>query len=130
MSAQVHYVLSPFKGNTNTGDPQGIKLYLQATKEIDKEANKLDIPVSNAKYIIDNFPSLANKYGWGRLSFMVYTGTVEMNIFWQVYHIQIVYIHHQEHGYLGLLGIGNVSNQVLPNALVVSAIQTLSFNAL
>ena len=34
--AAVNYVLSPFEGNINTGDPMGIKLDLQVTKEIDK----------------------------------------------------------------------------------------------
>ena len=32
----VNYVISPFEGNRNPGDLQGIKLNLQATKEIDK----------------------------------------------------------------------------------------------
>ena len=41
----VNYVLIPFKGNINPGDPQGIKLYLQATKEIEKESHKLDVKV-------------------------------------------------------------------------------------
>ena len=46
MTAQaVNYVLSPIERDTNTGDPQGTKLYLQAKKEIEKEADKLDIPV-------------------------------------------------------------------------------------
>ena len=54
----VNCVLSQFEGNRNTGYLQGIKLYLQATKEIDTEADKLDISVSNAKYIIDSFLSL------------------------------------------------------------------------
>ena len=106
MSDTVNYLLSPFKGNTNTGYPQGLKLYLWATKEIDKEAEKLDISVSNAKYIIDHFPSLAKKYGWGSLAFMVYTGAGAMNIFRQVYQIQFADMHHQAHGYFGLIGIG------------------------
>ena len=46
MAATVaNYVLSPFRGNINPRDPQGIKLYLQATKEIDKESDKLYILV-------------------------------------------------------------------------------------
>ena len=32
----VNYALRPFGGNINTGYPQGIKLYLQATKDIEK----------------------------------------------------------------------------------------------
>ena len=39
----VNYVLIPFEGNINPGDPTGLKLYLQATKDIDKETDKLDI---------------------------------------------------------------------------------------
>ena len=49
--AAVNYVLSPFEGNINTGDPMGIKLDLQVTKEIDKETDKLDISVSNTNEI-------------------------------------------------------------------------------
>ena len=64
----VNYMLSPFEGNTNTENPQGTKLYLQEKKEIDKESEKLDSPVSNTKDIIDNFTSLANKYDRGRLN--------------------------------------------------------------
>ena len=39
----VNYVLSPSEGNTNIGYPQERKIYLQSTKEIDKEYDKLDI---------------------------------------------------------------------------------------
>ena len=55
MAAPINYVLSPFEGNTNTGYPQGIKLYLQSTKKIDKEYDKLDVSFSNDKYIIYHF---------------------------------------------------------------------------
>ena len=41
----VNYVLSPIERNTNPGYPQGTKIYLQAKKEIEKEADKLDISV-------------------------------------------------------------------------------------
>ena len=41
----VNYVLIPFEGNINPGDPTGLKLYLQATKDIDKEIDKLYISV-------------------------------------------------------------------------------------
>ena len=36
-------VLIPFEGNKNPGYPQRPKIYLQATKDIDKESGKLDI---------------------------------------------------------------------------------------
>ena len=77
----VNYVIIPFKRNVNPGDPQGLKLYLQAAKEIDKESENLDISVSNAKNSIDHFLSLANKYGRGRFELMVDTGAVAKNIF-------------------------------------------------
>ena len=32
----VNYLISPFKGKINPGYPQGLKFYLQETKEIDK----------------------------------------------------------------------------------------------
>ena len=42
----VNYVLIPFKGNINPGYPHWLKLYLKK-KEIDKEAEKLDISVTH-----------------------------------------------------------------------------------
>ena len=36
----VKYMLIPFEGNTSTGDSQGIELYPQSTKDIDKESDK------------------------------------------------------------------------------------------
>ena len=42
-------VISPFEGNINPVDPTGLKLHLQAIKEIDKKAYKLDISVSIPK---------------------------------------------------------------------------------
>ena len=98
MAAPVNYVLSSFEGGLNPGDPQGVKLHRQATKEIDKEADKFNISVSNALDIIYHFPSLANKYDLGRHAFMVDTGADEKSIFRQVEQIQIADMHHQEHG--------------------------------
>ena len=77
----VNYVLSLFEGNKNPRYSMGIKLYLQASKCIYKETDKLDISVSNYKHIIDHFLSLADKYGLGRLAFMVVTATGTNNIF-------------------------------------------------
>ena len=79
-----NYVLIPFEGSISHVDPLGIKLHLQSTKDIDKEAGKFGISVSNSKYIIDNFLSLANKYFLIRLAFMVDTGAGTNNIFIQV----------------------------------------------
>ena len=59
---------------------------------------------------------------------MVDTGACPNNVFRQVEKIQISDMHHQAHGYLGLLGIGNVGNQFLPKPLVVSSLQNLSNN--
>ena len=55
----VNYVLIPFEGNINYGYPTGIKLCFQATREIDKETDNLDISVSYTKYIVYHFFSLA-----------------------------------------------------------------------
>ena len=116
----VNYVLIPFKGNINPGYPHWLKTFIKATKEIDKEAEKLDISVSNSKDIKDAFFILANKYVWGSLAFMVGTAAGSKNIFRQVEQIHISDIHHQVHVYFGLLGIGNVGNNVLPNYLEVT----------
>ena len=79
--AAVNYVLSPFKGNINPGDPTMINIYPQATKYMDKENDRLDISVSNAKGIIYHFLSLAKQYGWECLKFMVGISTGANNIF-------------------------------------------------
>ena len=93
MTAPINYVLSPFEGNINTGDQTGLKLCLRATKEIEKKYDKLYISVSNAKYIIDHFLSLANKYGWERIAFMVNTGAGANTIFSVVDQIQLADTH-------------------------------------
>ena len=72
----VNYVFSPFEGNINPGDPQRIKLYIQAKNYIDKEDDKVENLVSNSKDIICHFLSLSKKYVWEGLSFMVQTGSV------------------------------------------------------
>ena len=55
--ATVNYVLSSFEGNIYPGYPTGLKLYLQATKYIDKETKKLDISITkpNTLYITFSF---------------------------------------------------------------------------
>ena len=124
-----NYVLIPFEGIINNVYPQGFKFYIREAKDIDKEYDKLDISVSNAKDIIYNFLSLAIKYGWGCLVFMVETGAGTKNIFRQVEQIHISYMYHKSYGYFVLLDIGKVVNQFLPNPLVVSVLQNLFNNA-
>ena len=94
----VNYVLSPFEGKIHPGYPQGIKHYIQAAKEIYKEYEKLDISVSNSKDIMDHFISLAKKNVWGRLVFMVETGTGAKNMFRKIEQIHISDMHHHAHG--------------------------------
>ena len=60
---------------------------------------------------------------------MVQTVAGTKNIFSQVDHIQIAYIHHQAHVYFVLIGIGNVGNNVLTNPLVESYLLNLSTSA-
>ena len=60
---------------------------------------------------------------------MVDTGAGSKNIFMQVYQIMISDMHHQAYGYFGMIGIVNVGNTVLPNPLVVSALQNSSNNS-
>ena len=105
----LNHVFIPFEGNVNPGDTMGIKLYLQETKEIDKETDKLDISVSNNKDIIDHFLGIYNKYGWVSLAFIVGTTTGENNIFIIEEYIQLADMQKQTHGNFGLIGIGNVS---------------------
>ena len=69
-----------FEGNINPGDQSGLRTHLQGTNDIEKETDKIDISVSNAKYIVDQFLSLDEKYGWGHLAFMVRTYTGGKNI--------------------------------------------------
>ena len=84
MASVVNYVISPFDGNIHTGDPQGIKLYLQVKKDMETESNQLDISVSNSKDVVENFLSLAKKYGWRCLAFMLHTGACDKKKIWQI----------------------------------------------
>ena len=70
----VNDMIRPFEGNINPVGPLGIKLYLQATAQIDKESDKLDVSVKKSKDIIDHFFCLPKKYGQGSLIFIVETG--------------------------------------------------------
>ena len=45
MDSPINYVFIPFEGNINPIYSKGIGLYLQATKDIDKETDKLGISV-------------------------------------------------------------------------------------
>ena len=103
--AAANDTITSFEGKINHVYPTGLKIYLQITKEIGKETNKIDISVSNAKNIVDNFISLANKYDWGRLVFMVNTGTGANNTFRVVEHIILEYIQNQAHGYFYCKGL-------------------------
>ena len=103
----------------------GLKLYLQKTKEIDKETDNIYLLYSNNKYIIVRFLSLSNKYGWGRFAFMVNAGTGANKKFRVVEHILLENIQDQAYGYFGLQWIGN-ANQVIPNPLTVSDLTQLS----
>ena len=67
----------------------------------------MDISDLIVKDIIDNFLSLAKKYGCEWLAFMVDTGAHANNIFMQLYHIHIADMRNQSHGYCLLLGIWN-----------------------
>ena len=72
---------------------------------MDKETYNLDISVSNAEDIIDHLLSLAKIYVWGRLVFMVNTGTSANNTFRVVEHIILEYIQNQAHGYFYCKGL-------------------------
>ena len=48
MAYPINYVLIPFEGRINPGDTTGLKTYLQAKKEINRESDKLDISVLNS----------------------------------------------------------------------------------
>ena len=69
----VNYEFSPFEGNIYPGYPTGLKVYLQSTKDIYKETNRLYISVKDSKVIVDHFIILSNNYGWVTLEFMVGT---------------------------------------------------------
>ena len=60
---------------------------------------------------------------------MVLIGSGAHKMFGHVDQIHIADIHHQSHGYFGVMGIGNVVNNVLPNPLLVSTLQNLAVSA-
>ena len=123
----VNYVMSPIEWKINPGDTTRIGIYVRSTKEINKETEKLHISVLNAKDIVYQSLSISNKYGWGRLDFMVNTGTVTMNIFRLVEQIILEAIQNQAHGYFGLIGIVNYVDP-FPSPLIVSSITYLYEN--
>ena len=51
MAATVNYVLITFEGNRNTGDTQGINIYLEATKYIEKEYKILIFQLKTPKML-------------------------------------------------------------------------------
>ena len=57
---------------------------------------------------------------------MVETGAGPKKLFKQLQQIRIVDKNNQDCVYSGLLGIGNVGNNVLPNPLVVSALKKVA----
>ena len=97
VASVVKCVLSPFEVNMNTGDPQGLKLYLQAKSQIDKEYDQIYISFLNVKDVVDHFLTLANKYCQRHLIFMLETSAGPKNIFSQVENIQIADRHYQVH---------------------------------
>ena len=122
----VNDVIRPFEGNINPGYPTGIKVDIQPTKQIDKENDKLYISVSNTKEILDQFLSLANKYGWVCLALMLGTDTGVNKVFRGVEQIQFEEIQNKERGYFGLRGIRNVVAPP-PIPLIVSDLTKLSY---
>ena len=63
MDNPVNYILRPFELRTNPRDPQGMDIYLQEARKIEKYTDKLDISVLNTKTIVENFLIIANKHG-------------------------------------------------------------------
>ena len=89
MVDSVNFLLSPFEGGINPRDIQGINIYIHSTEDIENEAKTLDISVLKAKGVVKNLLSLANKYVWGRLELVVYTGAVNKHFFNQVEQVNI-----------------------------------------
>ena len=125
MVAILNYVIIPFEGNINPGDPEGLKLYLQATKDIENESDKWDISVSNAKDVVEHLLSLAKKYVCGPLMFMLQTSAGDTIYFLQVDQIQIEDTQVQAFKYFGPRGIVNL-NAYLPSPVLVSAVKNLA----
>ena len=59
-ASQVNWVLFPFEWNINPVEPQGIKIYLQTTGEIDKKRKSYIYHLITIKYIIYHLISLSN----------------------------------------------------------------------
>ena len=52
MEAAVNFVIRPFNGGIDPRDLQGMQIYIHSAEDIEKEAKKLDISVSKAKYVV------------------------------------------------------------------------------
>ena len=82
-------------------------IHFQSLKEINKEENKVNISVANAKYVVDHFPGFTKKYGWGRFSFKVTTGYDNKNLFLQTETIVLAEMKTQA-WFFGTVDIGHV----------------------
>ena len=52
MENPVNYVLITFEGNINHVYTQGLKNYFQAIGRVEQDTDKLDMTVSNSRYIV------------------------------------------------------------------------------
>jgi len=70
------YHENPFRGEINPGTSEGLKLFLNATKTLNKD-EMLDLKTGNAKALMDHLVKACSAYGWNKLVDRVNIGTQE-----------------------------------------------------
>ena len=129
-AAMTTFALCQFEQDINPGDSTGLKLYLQATKEIEKEEDCLEVSVSNAKDVLDYFTALASRFGWARLTNRIAVdGDETKSIFKQVESLSVEDLKYQAWGYFSVNGIGNQAGDP-PHPLEYDELDDLDGNAI
>ena len=95
MLGELNSLSSLFKGGTNPGDTHGIKIYLQATKEINIYIYNINVSVSKAKDVADHFHVLAKKYCCSCLVLRTMNLGGDKNILRQLGHVYFSYMNNQ-----------------------------------
>ena len=73
---RILFVDNPFAGDINPGTPEGAKLYMKGTAQIDND-DKFDITIDNAQRFLNRMSRDTNTFGWGVLVRHLHVGPNE-----------------------------------------------------
>ena len=83
--ATTQYVHNPYEADTNPDTPDGLKMYLKAAEEKEKDEDQLKISQSNSKAVVTCMKDLTANFGWSvitsKIDYPQDTGDNLVNIF-------------------------------------------------